>query len=136
MRKPIKLTQTIVNSFKLAAGKDDDTISDRDAPGLKLRIRREGARVFLFQRRFAGQNPKILIGSAASWTLEAARRKAREMATFRDNSGNIFELVVRPETTGWRYFPAREIVELAMVVGFYVSTAIFVKALAVPAEKA
>jgi alkylhydroperoxidase family enzyme len=35
-----------------------------------------------------------------------------------------------------RHFTAREIVELAMVIGFYVSTAIFVKALAVPAEKA
>jgi 4-carboxymuconolactone decarboxylase len=35
-----------------------------------------------------------------------------------------------------RHFTVREIVELAMVVGFYVSTAIFVKALAVPAEKA
>jgi 2,3-dihydroxy-p-cumate/2,3-dihydroxybenzoate 3,4-dioxygenase len=37
-----------------------------------------------------------------------ARRKARAMATFRDNSGNNFELVVRPETTGWRYFPSRD----------------------------
>jgi alkylhydroperoxidase family enzyme len=35
-----------------------------------------------------------------------------------------------------RHFTPREIVELAMMVGFYVSTAIFVKALAVPAEKA
>jgi alkylhydroperoxidase family enzyme len=34
-----------------------------------------------------------------------------------------------------RHFTVREIVELAMVVGFYVSTAIFVKALVVPAEK-
>ena len=33
-----------------------------------------------------------------------------------------------------RHFSAREIVELAMVVGFYVSTALFIKALAVPAE--
>ena len=37
-----------------------------------------------------------------------ARRKAREMASFRDRSGNTFELVVRPQTTGWRYFPARD----------------------------
>jgi integrase len=85
MRKPIKLTQTIVNSMKLPAGKDDDTIADRDAPGLKLRIRKEGARVYLFQRRFAGQNPKILIGDASSWTLDAARRRAREMAVDMDN---------------------------------------------------
>jgi integrase len=71
--------------MKLPAGKDDDTIADRDAPGLKLRIRREGARVYIFQRRFAGQNPKILIGDASSWTLEAARHRAREMAVDMDN---------------------------------------------------
>jgi integrase len=95
--------------MKLPAGKDDDTIADRDAPGLKLRIRREGARVYLFQRRFAGQNPKILIGDASSWTLDAARRRAREMAVDMDNgidprvaktarieaSKTIFEAVMR-----------------------------------------
>ena len=37
-----------------------------------------------------------------------ARRKARAMASFRDRSGNTFELVVRPETSGWRYFPSRD----------------------------
>ena len=36
------------------------------------------------------------------------RRKARAMASFHDHSGNFFELVVRPETSGWRYFPARD----------------------------
>ena len=35
-----------------------------------------------------------------------------------------------------RDFSPREIVELTMVVGFYVSTAIFIKALAIPDEKA
>jgi 4-carboxymuconolactone decarboxylase len=34
-----------------------------------------------------------------------------------------------------RHFSPREIVELTMVVGFYVSTAILIKALAVPDEK-
>jgi 2,3-dihydroxy-p-cumate/2,3-dihydroxybenzoate 3,4-dioxygenase len=36
------------------------------------------------------------------------QRKARAMASFRDRSGNTFELVVRPETSGWRYFPSRD----------------------------
>jgi len=36
------------------------------------------------------------------------RRKARAMASFRDRSGNTCELVVRPETSGWRYFPSRD----------------------------
>jgi len=39
---------------------------------------------------------------------ELACRKARAMASFRDRSGNTFELVVRPETSGWRYFPSRD----------------------------
>jgi len=39
---------------------------------------------------------------------ELARRKAQAMASFRDRSGNTFELVVRPETSGWRYFPSRD----------------------------
>src|SRR5215467_13855217 len=74
MRKPIKLTQTIVDTMKVSAGKDEDTIADAAAPGLKLRIRREGAKVFVFQRRFAGQHPKITIGDAATWSLEKARQ--------------------------------------------------------------
>jgi 2,3-dihydroxy-p-cumate/2,3-dihydroxybenzoate 3,4-dioxygenase len=37
-----------------------------------------------------------------------ARRKSRAAASFHDRSGNTFELVVRPETSGWRYFPSRD----------------------------
>ena len=85
MRKPIKLTQTAVDTMKVPAGKNEDIIADNAAPGLKVRIRREGARVYIFQRRFAGQHPKITIGDAASWTLDAARRKARELAVSMDN---------------------------------------------------
>jgi integrase len=85
MRKPAKLTQTMVDTMKLPAGKDEDMIADVAAPGLKFRIRREGARVYIFQRRFAGQHPKITIGDASSWTLEAARRKARELRVKMDD---------------------------------------------------
>jgi integrase len=84
MRKPVKLTQTMVDAVKVPAGKDEDTIADAAAPGLKLRIRSEGAKVYIFQRRFAGQHPKITIGDAASWSLEAARKRARELAVAMD----------------------------------------------------
>ena len=79
-----KLTQTLVDNAKVPAGKDEEIIPDSLAPGLKLRIRKEGARVYIFQRRFAGQHPKITIGDAASWPLEAARRTARELAVKMD----------------------------------------------------
>lgn len=38
----------------------------------------------------------------------ALRRKVKAFASFKDNSGNSIELVVRPQTFGWRYFPARD----------------------------
>jgi integrase len=79
-----KLTQTFVDGAKVPAGKDEEIIADSLAPGLKLRVRKEGAKVFIFQRRFAGQHPKITIGDAASWPLEAARKKAREFAVKMD----------------------------------------------------
>ena len=48
------------------------------------------------------------IAATAADASALRRRKARAMASFRDRSGNLFELVVRPETSGWRYFPARD----------------------------
>jgi 2,3-dihydroxy-p-cumate/2,3-dihydroxybenzoate 3,4-dioxygenase len=48
------------------------------------------------------------ITATAADARALARRKARAMASFRDRSGNTFELVVRPETSGWRYFPSRD----------------------------
>lgn len=48
------------------------------------------------------------IAATAGDAAALKRRKAKAMASFRDRSGNAFELVVRPETSGWRYFPARD----------------------------
>ena len=80
-----KLTQGKVETAKVPAGLKELVLSDSAAPGLKLRIRTEGARTFIFQRRFAGANPKISIGDAATWILDAARRKARELAVAMDD---------------------------------------------------
>lgn len=38
----------------------------------------------------------------------AAARKAKALSAFKDKSGNAFELVVRPLTSGWRYFASRD----------------------------
>src|SRR5262249_19230527 len=48
------------------------------------------------------------IGAAAGGADALPRRKARQMASFRDRSGNTIELLVRPQTTGWRTFPSRD----------------------------
>jgi AhpD family alkylhydroperoxidase len=73
----------------------------------------------------------------ASWPDSAAFTPAQKAALgFSEAAVKQSPLDTSHITELRRHFPAREIVELAMVIGFYVSTAIFIKILSVPPEKA
>lgn len=77
-----RLTETTVRTLKLSKGSEEEIIFDNGkggVPGLGLRIRAGGSRKWIFQYRFAGKSRRQTIGSAAAWTIDAARRKAREM---------------------------------------------------------
>jgi 2,3-dihydroxy-p-cumate/2,3-dihydroxybenzoate 3,4-dioxygenase len=50
------------------------------------------------------QGFKVRIGTED----ECALRKVRSLASFSDPCGTTIELVVRPQHSGWRYFPARD----------------------------
>jgi alkylhydroperoxidase family enzyme len=77
------------------------------------------------------------INEIASWPDSTAFTPAQKAAFgFAERALQQLRLDEHAAAELRRHFSPREIVELAMVVGFYVSTAIFVKALAVPAEKA
>jgi alkylhydroperoxidase family enzyme len=72
----------------------------------------------------------------ASWPDSTAFAPAQKTAlSFAENATQHLSVDESAATELRRHFSAREIVELAMVIGFYVSTAVFIKALAVPAEK-
>jgi alkylhydroperoxidase family enzyme len=76
------------------------------------------------------------INALASWPGSTAFTPAQKAALgFAEQAVRQLPLDESTATELRRHFSAREIVELAMVIGFYVSTAIFVKTLAVPAEK-
>jgi len=77
------------------------------------------------------------LGELASWPDSTAFTPAQKAAIgFAEKAAQHLPVDETAAAELRRHFTAREIVELAMVVGFYVSTAIFIKALAVPAEKA
>ena len=90
--------------------------------------RATGAR--LRRYRAADERTRVLAGQHSLYTGAKAALGFAEKAVQRLPFDDSAAAELR------RHFTAREIVELAMVVGFYVSTAIFVKALAVPAETA
>ena len=73
----------------------------RQSIGLEVRTRTALERA---AATLAANGFTVTSGDAAA----LARRKARAMVSFSDRSGNVFELVVRPQTSGWRYFPARD----------------------------
>jgi alkylhydroperoxidase family enzyme len=76
------------------------------------------------------------MNTLASWPDSAAFTPAQKAALdFAEKAVQQLPLDEGAAAELRRHFTAREIVELAMVIGFYVSTAIFVKVLAVPAEK-
>jgi len=58
----------------------------------------------------------------------AAQRKVKHVLSFSDNSGNAFELVVRPLQSGWRYFASRD----AGVIGL---EAVAVRSTAIAADE-
>jgi alkylhydroperoxidase family enzyme len=73
----------------------------------------------------------------ASWPDSSAFTPAQKSALgFAENTVRQVPLEEVRAAALRSHFSPREIVELAMVVGFYVSTALFITALAVPAEKA
>src|ERR1700687_1987283 len=77
-----KFTETSIANFRLGKGAKEEIIFDNgkgSAPGLGLRIREGGSHKWIFQYRFAWQQRRDTIGNAAAWTLEAARKKAREL---------------------------------------------------------
>jgi alkylhydroperoxidase family enzyme len=79
----------------------------------------------------------LQLDELASWSDSTAFTPAQKAALgFAEKAAQHLPIDESAATELRRHFTAREIVELAMVVGFYLSTAIFIKALAVPAEKA
>lgn len=77
-----RLTETTVRTLSLSKGSTEQIIFDSgkgSVPGLGLRVREGGSRKWIFQYRLAGKSRRQTIGSAAAWTLEAARKKARAM---------------------------------------------------------
>jgi 4-carboxymuconolactone decarboxylase len=76
------------------------------------------------------------IDELAHWQTSAAFTPVQKTALlFTERAARLAPLADEDFAELRRYFSPREIVELTMVVGFYVSTALLIKALKLPDEK-
>jgi integrase len=75
----VRLTAGRVASFACPAGKSQAFLWDTEAPSLVLRVTPTGRKTYAFEGRLNGATLRISIGTAADWTLEAARKRAAEL---------------------------------------------------------
>jgi len=61
---------------------------DGDPPGFGVRITANGVKTFIFDYRSRDAHRKYRIGQHPAWSLEAARREARELKTIVDKGGD------------------------------------------------
>jgi integrase len=101
----VKLTQKAVGALVLPAGKTEAIVFDDDLGGFGIRIRRGGARTWIYQYKLGSQHRRITLGSAAALSAVRARETAADLHAQvrlgRDPSGEKTESRARAaETVG------------------------------------
>ena len=81
----IRLTAGRVADFACPPGKSQAFLWDTDTPALMLRATPTGRKTYAFESRLNGNTIRVRIGTAAEWSLEAARTKAQALKMMVDS---------------------------------------------------
>lgn len=88
MNKPqsrTRLTAGRVAAFTCPPDKSQAFLWDTDTPALALRVTPTGRKTYVFESRLHGDTLRVTIGTAAEWSLEAARTKAQGLKMMVDS---------------------------------------------------
>lgn len=88
----VRLTAGRVEAFACAAGKSQAFLWDTEAPSLMLRATPTGRKTYAFEGRLNGATIRVGIGTAADWSLDAARKRAAELKQQVDSGQDPREL--------------------------------------------
>ncbi|WP_058868146.1 site-specific integrase [Chloracidobacterium thermophilum] len=80
----VRLTAGRVQNFACPEGQSQAFLRDSEVPSLALRVTAKGSRAYTFEGKLNRRTVRLVIGSPAHWTLEAARARARELASLID----------------------------------------------------
>lgn len=81
----IKFTAPRVLAFQCKEGKALEFHWDTETDGLGVRVMASGIKSFVHQAKLDGKSIRTTIGDVRAWTLDEARKKARELQTDIDN---------------------------------------------------
>ena len=88
MNKPqsrTRLTAGRVAAFACPPGTSQAFLWDTETPALALRVTPTGRKTYAFESRLNGDTIRVTIGTAADWSLEAARTKAQALKMMVDS---------------------------------------------------
>jgi len=77
--RKMRFTQKIVDALDLPPRKTEAIIFDADLPGLGLRLRRGGSRVWVYQFKIGARHRRLTLGSATAVPLAQARKTAGDL---------------------------------------------------------
>lgn len=75
----VRLTAGRVEAFACPPGRSQAFLWDTEAPSLMLRVTPTGRKTYAFEGRLNGATIRVGIGTAADWSLDAARKRAAEL---------------------------------------------------------
>ncbi len=81
----VRLTAGRVADFTCPHGKSQAFLWDTDTPALALRVTPTGRKTYVFESRLHGSTIRVTIGTAAEWSLEAARTRAQALKMMVDS---------------------------------------------------
>jgi len=81
----VRLTAGRVADFACPPGKSQTFLWDTDTPALALRVTPTGRKTYVFESRLHGNTIRVNIGTAAEWSLEAARTRAQGLKMMVDS---------------------------------------------------
>ena len=81
----VRLTAGRVADFTCPPGKSQAFLWDTETPALMLRATPTGRKTYAFESRLHGETIRVTIGTAAEWSLEAARTKAQALKMMVDS---------------------------------------------------
>ena len=65
-----------------------DLVWDNEAPGLCVRVYGDDSKSFIFVYRVDGRQRFVRMGKSPTWSLEAARKRAKELRAVVDQGGD------------------------------------------------
>lgn len=77
--KPHDLTAGLIERLQCPAGKGQALLRDVDAPSLRVRVTRAGAKSFVFEAKLNRATIRRTIGDVREWTIKAARAEANRL---------------------------------------------------------